>query len=413
MATETEESKIIKELGADLHKSIKGLEEKVKEQGDARDLIKALDTQLEKLKDNPDKIKDLTERVEEVIVKMNNPNFGSSIGDTSRNELEGHLKKSLEGKDFKHKGDTASFKWDGGNRGLQKAAGTITNASFTDGSGNAVAVNPEYSMQVVGSPVRKVHMSSILTQTPMGGDLFTYPQYAGDGEGDFETQTVQGASKAQIEAEFEMINLIPSTVAGFYRVAKQNLADIPWLLQSLLSEGAERYKKAEDRKILYGPGGNDIKGIDSFATLFTGDMPNYYEAVLNPIFELLDNDHDPNAILLRPSAYAWFLKNKTSTGEYNFPMLFVPNQIQPMNIAGVPIFMSTAVKPNEAFVGDFSGNNIQIRVREGLSIDFAYEDADNFTKNLVTIRIESRIGLQVNHLDAFMKVNFANITPVI
>lgn len=411
MATEAEE---IQKLGEGLNKSIKTLEEKIAQKADASDSIKELDQHLVKLKELGEKYPKLAEQVEEIVVKMNRPDFGVPSTSTGlHGDLEKQLTKAFEGQNLDNQSSSVRFKWMNGQKGLTKAAGTITGANFTDGV-NPVAFNPQYDQTVVTSPTRKVHMRSIITQAPMAGDSSRYPQWTDHGEGDFAIQVNQGDKKQQIEENYQMVDLIPRTIAAFYRVAKQEIADIPWLVQSLLSEGTERYLKVEDAKVLYGLGGsNDIKGINEYAALFTGDMPNHYEAVLNPIFELLDADEDPNGVVLRPSTYAQFLKYKSTTGEYNFPMLYVPNQLQPMNIAGVPIFMSTAVKTNEGFVGDWSANNVQIRVREGLSVAFSYEDADNFTENLVTIRLEARIALQLKRAMAFRKINFADVAPAI
>jgi len=414
MAIETEEVKMIKDLGVDLNKSIKALEEKIKEQGDATDVIKGLDTQLLKLKELGEKFPTLATQVEEIVVKMNRPDFnGAAASKSLADDLEAGLKKGFEGKHLDNKSASVSIKWDKGQLGISKAASTITGANFTDGTG-PVSFNPQYDNQVVTSPTRKIHMRGIITQSPMNSGEIRYPQWTGHGDGDFGIQVNQGDRKQQIEEKYEMVDLTARTIAAFYRVAKQEVADTPWLVQSLLTEGTERYLRAEDAKVLYGVGGsNDIKGINEYAALFTGDMPNHYEAVLNPIFELLDADEDPNAVILRPSTYAQFLKYKSTTGEYNFPLLFVPNQLQPMSIAGVPIQMSTAVRVNEGFVGDFSASNVQIRVREGLSIGFSYEDANNYTENLVTILLEARIALQLKRAAAFRKIDFTQVTPTI
>lgn len=416
MATENEEAIKIQKLGEDLNKTIKGLEEKIREQGDARDVLKTYGEQIEKLKDNPDKIKNLTERVEEVIVKMNRPDFGKTPeGENFKGELEKALTDNLKDKDFSSKGDSVKFKMQGHTQdAINKAAGLVTGANLTNAvGGGATSANPEYRQNVLLGPQRKIHMRSILTQSPMSSDLIRYPQHT-TSDGDFAIQVNQGDEKAQIDDKFEMVNAVAHTIAGFYRVSKQALADIPWLANALISKGTERYLKKEDQKILYGVGGdNDIKGIKEYAPEFTGDMPNHYEAILNGIYSLLDTDYDPNGTLLRPITYAELLKYKTTTGEYNFPMLFLPNQQFPMSIAGVPLMMSTAVAQNDCFIGDWAAENLRMLVREGLTIDFSYEDDKNFTKNLVTIRLESRIGLEVDEPQAFRYLDLSNVAPII
>jgi HK97 family phage major capsid protein len=402
----------LKTLATDINKSIKGLEESAKDGSDAK--VKALDLekQLEVLKGLT---KEQSEKVEEIIVKMNRPDFGREVFEKGMSkELEETISKGIKELSFDGRHDSAKVKWDKGQKGLTKAASTITNANFMDGTGAAVSFNPDIDPGLVTSPTRKVHMRSIIPQLPMSGDSIRYKQHKSHGEGEIGIQVAQGDRKQQIEEEYEIVDLLARTIAGFYDVSKQEIADIPFLVQSLLTEGTERFLKVEDEKMLYGVGGaNDIKGINEYAILYAGDMPTYYEAILNPIFELLDADEDPNAVLIRPSTYANLLKYKTTTGEYNFPMLFLPNQQMPLNIAGVPINMSTAVRANEGFVGDWSAQNVQIRVREGLSIAFSYENGENFVENLVTIRLEAREALQVKKRNAFRKIDFTGVAPAL
>jgi HK97 family phage major capsid protein len=412
MATESEEAKKIEDLGKDLFKSIKGLEEKIKEQGDVRDLLKGMQDQFDTLKDNPDKIKGLTERVEEVIVKLNRPEYQKGADESFKSELAKTLEEKLKGTSFTAKGDNVKIGMVKGQDGITKAAATITGANLTEG-GVATSANPEVRQNVLLGPQRKIHMRNILAMSPMSTDLIKYPQHVAS-EGDFEIQANQGDKKAQLDEKFEMMSAEAFTIAGFYRVAKQAIADIPWLTNAILSKGTERFLKAEDRKILYGLGGaNDIKGIKASAPAFTGDMPNMYEAILNAVTALQDADYDPNGTLLRPMNYAELLKYKTTTGEYNSPMLFMPNQQFPMSVAGVPLMMSTAVTLNDAFVGDWAAENLRMLIREGLTIDFAYEDEDNFQRNLVTIRLEAREGLEIDEPNAFRYLNLALIAPTV
>lgn len=412
MASESEDALKIKQLGEDINKSIKALEEKVKDGTSALDKVKELDDQLKAVKDNPEKIKDLQDRVDEVIVKMNRPDFGKKAEKSLKDELEEGLSTVLKDKDFGNKRETAKFKMAKGQDEISKAAGLITGANLTDANGPTSA-NPLYMPSVLLGPNRKVHMRSIISQAPTTSELIRYAQHVSS-DGDFAIQVNQGDEKEQIDEKFEMANAVVHTIAAFYRVSKQSLADIPWLTNSLLTKGIERYLKKEDEKVLYGPGGDDdIKGIKEFAPEYEGDMINLYEALLGGVIDLQDSDYDPTGILLRPKNYAQLLTYKTTTGEYNFPMLFMPNQQFPMSIAGVPLLMSTAVKLDDSFIGDWESENARMLIREGLSTEFSYEDDKNFTKNLVTIRIESRIGLMVEEPKAFRYLDLSNIVPAL
>lgn len=413
--TDAEIEKKVTDLAGDLNKTMQGLQEGIKDGKSALDKVKELDGILATLKDNPDKIKDLTTRVEEVIVKLNGTDFNKQVSKSFRDTMQEGLTESLKDVNFNKQGASATFKMEkaqGELTEIAKAAGTMTGANLVGPNGQPISANPEVRQNVLLGPQRKVHFRSFVETSPMSTDLIMYPQFTGS-EGDFEVQVNQGDLKAQLEEKFEMQNAIAYTIAGFYVISKQSIADIPWLLDSILAKGTERYYKAEDRKMFYGSGNNDIKGLKNIIPAFNGEMPNMYEALLNATFALIDTDYDANGIVLRPMNYANLLKYKTTTGEYNSPMLFMPNQQFPMSIAGVPLIMSTAVNMNDSFVGDWSAQNLRMLIREGLNIEFAYQDADNFKRNLVTVRIESRVGLEVDEPDALRSVDLSGVAEVI
>lgn len=414
--SENEEAKKIQQLGEDIGKSIKALEEKVKDGTSALDKVKELEGQLATLKDNPDKIKGLTEQVEEVIMKLSTPNFGREAAKNLKEQLSEGLTESLKGHDFKNQGSRASYKLEKVQDHLTervKAAGIMTTpTTLVDTNGNSISANPEYRQSPYLGPQRKVHFRSLVATSPMTTDLIKYPQWKGS-EGDFAVQVNEGDLKAQLQEKFVMEEAIAYTIAGYYVVSKQNLKNVPWLVDSILAKGTERFYKAEDRMMFYGTGNQEIKGLNEVVPEFDGEMPNMYEAILNAVFELLDNDFDPTGAVMRPLNYASMLKYKTTTGEYNFPMLFLPNQQFPMAVAGVPIVMSTAVKMDDVFVGDWGGDKLRMLIREGLSIEFSYEDADNFKRNLVTIRLEAEEGLEIDEPNAFRRIDLGNMAQTI
>lgn len=417
--TEAEIVKKVEDLGTDINKTMKGLEESIKEAKSGIDKIKELEGQLETLKDNPDKIKGLTEQVEEVIMKLNTPDLSKSQASKSlKKKLEEGLEETLKSQEFKNQSDKASYKLSKVQDDLTdrlKAAGTMTTAvTLVDTGGNPISANPEIRQTAYLGPQRKVHFRSLVATSPMTTDLIRYPQWSSS-EGDFAVQVNEGDTKAQLQEKFVMEQAIAYTVAGWYLVSKQSMKNIPWLVNSILAKGTERYYKAEDRMMFYGTGVNEINGLYNLAPEFNDAawMDNMYEALLGAIFDLHDKDFDPNSAVMRPLIYANLLKYKSTTGEYSFPMLFLPNQQFPMSVAGVPLVMSTALNTNDVFVGDWSQDKLQMLIREDLNIEFAYEDGDNFKKNLVTIRMESEVGLEVDEPNAFRRIDASNVVTTI
>jgi capsid protein len=106
--------------------------------------------------------------------------------------------------------------------------------------------------------------------------------------------------------------------------------------------------------------------------------------------------------LLRSAEYFNFFKHKAvGSGEYDLPrnVVFTDGTLY---ISGIPVYQSTAVAADNRFVGDFA-MGAQLLVQEGMRIEFFEQDADNVTKNKVTVRIEETVAFPVYGSDYFIK----------
>jgi hypothetical protein len=51
----------------------------------------------------------------------------------------------------------------------------------------------------------------------------------------------------------------------------------------------------------------------------------------------------------------------------------------------------------------------QIMQNQGISVQFSEFDSDNFTKNMITVRVEARIALPIYYTGAFIYGDFGNV----
>ena len=81
----------------------------------------------------------------------------------------------------------------------------------------------------------------------------------------------------------------------------------------------------------------------------------------------------------------------------------ITNQGGVIAIWGIPIVAASWATANQAILVD---NDYIERVEaEGLNLTFSFDDADNFTKNLVTARIECMEELNLLRTEAFSKLD--------
>ena len=75
-------------------------------------------------------------------------------------------------------------------------------------------------------------------------------------------------------------------------------------------------------------------------------------------------------------------------------------------INGVPVYMNNKISAGSFIVGDFSQGS-QVWQREGVRVDFGYEDSDNFSKYLVSVRGIARIAHSVYLPNAYSVGTFS------
>ena len=203
-----------------------------------------------------------------------------------------------------------------------------------------------------------------------------------------------------------MIDVKPVTIAAFKRLSLQSVRDLKWLSNYISTKLMHKLLKFEDTKLLTGTGGsNNINGILTQATNYTKTntavTSNIYEYLLDAVAQLEGLDYEPSDIVVNPQDFLSLLTLKSTQSEYTYPALAVTGGI---SLAGIPVRKSTAISRLTGLVGDFS--QTEMLTREGITVAMSYEDADNFTKNLVTVRIEESVALAVYQPGAFRKMNF-------
>ena len=77
-----------------------------------------------------------------------------------------------------------------------------------------------------------------------------------------------------------------------------------------------------------------------------------------------------------------------------------------MTVAGVPIIATDIVTAGTFMTADLN-KAAELLFEDNIMTEFAYEDGDNFTKNLVTVRVEESVALPIYYTTAMLKGSFA------
>jgi len=283
-----------------------------------------------------------------------------------------------------------------------KAVGTMTEAVNLTGD-----ITRQYANQVYALPSRKVHMRSLLPIGSINQGLFTFP-YESGGEGDPAAQT-QGSSKAQVDFDITMKDAAAQYIAGYVRISRQMLDDIPAMTSFLQSRLLEKYLIAEDAQLLSGNGtAPNLQGITGVATAATGAATVDVEQLVQAIAQLESTNYSATGILVNPLDWAAIMNTKNTNAAYSLPASTVVTTDGSVSIAGIPLYKSTAIAVDKFLVGDWA-MGAQIMQNQGISVQFSEMDGDNFTKNLITVRVEARIAFPIYYAGAFVYGDFGNV----
>lgn len=199
------------------------------------------------------------------------------------------------------------------------------------------------------------------------------------------------------------------TIAHFIRATKQVLADVPMLQSYVNTRLTYGLKLVEDRQLLKGSGvGINLNGIYTQATAYAnpGITVQNETAIDRLRLALLQAElaeYDADGIVLNPIEWAAIELQKTTTNEYLFSN---PRFVTQAGLWGRPVVTTKALDATEFLVGSFQ-QGAQGWDREDVNLVIALQDADNVTKNMVTLLVEERLALTVYRPEAFVKGTFA------
>jgi HK97 family phage major capsid protein len=208
-------------------------------------------------------------------------------------------------------------------------------------------------------------------------------------------EVAQGAEKAESSLTFSQYNVPIETVAHFIKASNQLLADAPAVVSYI--DNFLRYGLDEriDLQLLKGDGTSpNLSGIQDTGnfTVFTpASGANLVESINKAKYQLWANGYVPDAVIVNPADWAAMeiLREGTGTGAYLYG---APGTAAATSPFGVRVVLSGNQTPGTFTIGAFNRASM-LWNRQGTTVEIGYVN-DDFTRNLVTIRAECRLGLE-------------------
>jgi len=168
-----------------------------------------------------------------------------------------------------------------------------------------------------------------------------------------------------------------------------------------------------DQQLLLGTNtGDELNSVDAVASTFAAG--DYATSVQSPtLIDLIhvgacqisdagqNNAYSANYALINPVDWCKLKLTKDSQNRYIIPNFITQDGV---NIGSVQVIANQLVPANEMYIGDFTKGTVYSR--RGMTVEFGFENNDNFEREIVTVKAYERLNLRVRNVDAnaFMHV---------
>jgi hypothetical protein len=226
----------------------------------------------------------------------------------------------------------------------------------------------------------------IPTRQTATGLAVTYRESAGEGA---VARQTEGSAKAQVDSDFTEVKVVQRYISAYQRASKQILQDLPFLQTTLPRILMRKYMQKENT-LLYA----DM----SSSTYSTANSPsggNTVEKILNMIKTQRASNFSASFVLITwDDWYNILIGTRPSTGvDYSTPGGVVVTPTGDIMVAGVKVIPASWVTTSDIQVIDTAYvERVEV---DGLRVELSTEDANNFTENKVTMRVECRTDLNV------------------
>jgi HK97 family phage major capsid protein len=265
----------------------------------------------------------------------------------------------------------------------------------------------ERDTEVTGLPKRELYIRDLLNVVPTTA-----------GSVDYAKQTLrtnnagvvaEGAAKSYSAYEWTKVSAAMRTIAHLAKITRQAMDDSIQLQGEVDSEMRYGLALAEETEILTGDNtGEHLNGLIPNATAYEAPILVNDATMIDVLrLALLQAElalYPTDGIVLNPSDWAGIELTKTTEGAYIFAN---PMQLAGPRLWGKPVVSTTAMTIDKFLAGGFKLQTLYDRMAPEVLI--SSENADDFEKNLLTMRCEERVALAPKKPGALIYGDFGNV----
>lgn len=258
-------------------------------------------------------------------------------------------------------------------------------------------------------------VADLLSSGTVSGNAVTYFQ-EGAFEGDFAT-VAEGGQKPQVHlGDPTPVTDALKKIAAWWDTSDEMVEDLPFMVSEINNRGLYRLSMVEEAQLLNGPGtGSTVlgllnrSGIQTEASAAADDNADALFRAMTKVQTATGLAAD--GIVIHPTDYQNLRLKQDANGQYYGGGYFagqygnggVPAQPP---LWGMRTVVTSAVAAGTAVVGAF-GQAATVYRKGGVRVESTNSDLGKFTSNIITTRIEERVGLAVRVPAAIVKVTFS------
>lgn len=216
----------------------------------------------------------------------------------------------------------------------------------------------------------------------------------------------QGSAKPESDIEFEPYNVPIETIAHTIKVSNQLMADAPAVVAYIETRLRDGLAQKIDDQLINGNGTTpNLSGLTDGGN-FTPYTPESDDTLSDAInrakYILWATGNAPDVVIVNPAD--WGAQERLRESNGGMYLYGMPGAGAAMNPFGVQVVMSKDLQQGKFIIGAMR-NSAVVFNRSGAVVEMGYVN-DDFSKNLVTIRAEERLGLGVDRPSAVLYGDF-------
>ena len=290
-----------------------------------------------------------------------------------------------------------------------------TKSASTSATANGVTVNtvaPGFFAGVAAAPDKELVIENLIPHVPTVSDSVQYMVGGAlDNKAAIAPETTLKAESSVGAPALKKCDIV--TFAHWTKIAAQMAADSPALAAYINQKMQYGLQEKIDYQIINGTGTDQLAGIltegnytDNTAAI-RKVLPSSGATLLDFVLILKSQMQKagitPKVLLLNPSDFLQLALLKDKQGKY---MIGDPNSGAVASLWGLPIVSSDTIPEGKYICADFN-LGATVYDRQLMTVEMSAHDADNFERNLYTLRVERRMSLAVELPQAIWAGDFS------